>query len=215
MTESLVIVGCGGHGREALSIVRAHNQAVPGDRAWEVLGFVDDHPSDAHRQLVGSLGVPLLGSLEWLADAPRNTHVILGLGEPATRRAIGRRIDGYGLPSASVVHPAATVGPDLRAGPGLLVFAGARITVNVTLGRHVHINQNATVGHDCTFDDYVSVHPLAAVSGNCRLESGVMIGTTAAVLQGRRIGAGATVGAGACVVHDIPAAATVKGIPAR
>jgi sugar O-acyltransferase (sialic acid O-acetyltransferase NeuD family) len=215
MTAGLVIVGCGGHGREALTIVQAHNHVARPGRAFEVLGFVDDGPSEVNLRLVGSLGARFLGSMKWLADAPPGTHVLLGLGNSRVRREAGHRIDGYGLAAASVVHPAATVGPDLRAGEGLLVFAGARITTNVTLGRHVHINQNATVGHDCVLEDYVSVNPLAAVSGDCRLAEGVLVGTTAAVLQGLRVGTGATVGAGACVVRDVPAGTVVKGIPAR
>jgi sugar O-acyltransferase (sialic acid O-acetyltransferase NeuD family) len=131
------------------------------------------------------------------------------------RRDVERRIRDYGLPAASVVHPAATVGDDLRAGEGLLVFAGARVTTNVTLGRHVHLNQNCTVGHDCVLADFVSVNPLAAVSGGCRVDAGVLIGTTAAILQERKVGLDATVGAGACVVRDVAPGAVVKGVPAR
>ena len=42
-----------------------------------------------------------------------------------------------------------------------------------------------------------------------------MIGANAVVLQGLSVGPGATVGAGACVVRDVPADVTVKGVPAR
>ncbi|MGY4909860.1 acetyltransferase [Micromonospora aurantiaca (nom. illeg.)] len=214
MTNDIVIVGCGGHGRETLGIIRAINRAAPRP-PWRILGFVDDDPSDLNLKRVHRLDAAYLGATHRLVDLPPSTHLILSIGDPRTRKAVGERIDRYGLPAAVLVHPSAEIGEDTVAGEGLLVFAGARVTTNVRLGRHVHLNQNVTIGHDCTLADYVSVNPLAAVSGDCRIASGVMIGTNATVLQALEVGADSIVGAGACVVRSVPERTVVKGVPAR
>ncbi|MDG4801812.1 NeuD/PglB/VioB family sugar acetyltransferase [Micromonospora sp. WMMD980] len=214
MSLDLVIVGCGGHGREIAQIVAAVNDASARP-PWRLVGFVDDNPSERNRKRAESTGVGYLGTVAALGQLPPGTHVVLGLGDPRVRRTVGARVDTYGRPAANLVHPDATVGPDLVSAEGLVVFAGGRITTNVTAGRHLHVNQNATLAHDCVVDDYVSLHPLAAVSGDCRLHTAALIGAGAVVLPGLRVGAGATVGAGACVVRDVPPDVVVKGVPAR
>lgn len=213
MPEPLVIVGCGGHGREVYGIVQAINEAQ--GELWKVLGFLDDGSSETNLRRLERLGVPLLGPVAQLAAMDTHTRYVIGIGDPRIRAKVEAKIGPGRAPADPLIHPAATVGAHNRLGRGVVLFPGSRITTNVTLGGHVHLNQNATVGHDSVLGRCVQVNPLAAVSGDCRIGDGVLVGTTAAVLQGLSVGVAAIVGAGACVTRDVAAGAVVTGIPAH
>jgi sugar O-acyltransferase (sialic acid O-acetyltransferase NeuD family) len=211
MPDAIVIVGCGGHGREIFGIISAINEM--NHDTWKILGFVDDAPQEINLRRLERLDTTLLGPLDELAGL--EAHYVIGIGDPRIRALVAARLDPLEKPAAELIHPTATVGLDNSLGEGVVLFPGARITTNVTLGRHTHLSQNATVGHDSVLADHAQVNPLAAVSGDCKIGDAALIGTTAAVLQGLTIGARAIVGAGACVVRDVQGGTVVKGVPAR
>lgn len=203
-----MIVGAGGFGREVLDVVEAAN-GVAG--SWTFVGFVDDGAID--EELLARRGAPFLGPVDVLAA--RDASVVIGVGSGTAREHIDGRLRAWGREGAVVVHPAATIGGDVELGPGTVLTAGARLTTNIRAGRHLHVNLNSTIGHDCVLGDYVTINPGANVSGSVRLGSGVTIGTGASVIQGVTIGDGATVGAGAVVVRDVAPGVTAVGVPAR
>ena len=216
MTETvneLVIVGAGGHGRETLDVLEAMRRVDPGAPAFG--GFVADAADDA---LLAARSAVLLGAASEL-DAVlerRGARYHLGIGNGSVRA----RLDASVAPerrdrAVTLVHPSATTGAANVIGAGVLLAAGARVTTNVTLGRHTHLNVNAVVSHDCVIGDYVTISPGALVNGSVTIEDTAFVGTGAIVLPGLRIGAGATIAAGAVVAADVAPGLTVKGVPAR
>ena len=211
--RTLVIVGAGGFGREVLDVVEAMN--VDGADI-EFAGYVDD--ADTSVPLLERRGAPYLGAVERLADGSTvdpGAGFVIGIGAGHVRRRLDEILTGAGRHPLVLIHPMATVGGDCRIGEGCILTAGARVTTNITLGRHTQLHVNSTIGHDSVLDDFVSVYPGATVSGNVHLGEGVTIGTGANVLPGLTIGAGAFVGAGAVVTSDIEPGVTVAGVPAR
>lgn len=210
MTDRLVIVGAGGHGREALAVARAVNRLR--DR-WHLIGLVDDgDPAAADRDRLDRIEAELIGSIDLLVDEG-DEHVI-AVGDPCTRRRIDARIGGA-APAVTLVDPSAWIGDDVVLGDGAMVFPGAICTTNVRIGRHSHLNCGVIVSHDCVIGDHVSLSPGVRLNGDVTVGDGAFLGTGALVLPGRRVGQGAVVAAGAVVATDVAAGATVMGVPAR
>ena len=211
--EPLVIVGAGGFGREVLDVMEAINAERP---TYGLLGFVDDAITDVNLERITARGATHLGGVaDHLAGPHSRVSYVIGIGGPGTRRSLAARFDAAGAGAATLVHPASTQGSAVSIGAGSVICAGVRLTTNIDIGRHAHINLNATVGHDTTIGEFVSLNPLASISGDCCLEDGVLVGVAGVVLNGLRVGAGATVGGSACAVRDVPPATTVVGVPAK
>lgn len=214
MAERIVIVGAGGFGRETLDVVEAINLRgeVP---TWEVVGVVDDSPAAVHLERLRARGYAHLGSIDQAKDILTSSAVAIGVGSPRARARIAARLDEMETRLATLVHPSSVVGSEARIGEGAVICAGVQVSTNVILGRRVHLNPGAIIGHDAELADDVSVNPGAIVSGEVRVGERSLIGAGAVVLQGLSIGEDVVVGASACVTRDVRSGVVVKGVPAR
>lgn len=91
-------------------------------------------------------------------------------------------------------------------------------------GTHLHAVSDVTIGARSMLADGVLINSGAHAAhdfgrtearGPIAIGSDCFVGQRAVVLGGVSIGAGATVGAGAVVTKDVPAGATVAGVPAK
>lgn len=208
--EDLVIIGAGGFGREVLTVIRSLNELEP---KWRFAGFIaDDPPSEP---VLSRIDAEWLGSVEDAIETMMPMKYVIGIGSPDVRRKIAARLDAAGWQAVALVHPSAQIGEDVEISMGSVICGQVSLTTNIRIGKHVHINPNSTVGHDCVIGDFVSINPLVSVSGDVELESGVTMGTHSSILQGLRVGKDSIVGAGALVVKNVAPNTTVVGIPAK
>lgn len=194
----LFIAGAQGFGLETLDLTIALGQPVD--------GFLDDFLDGQTRR-----GLRVLNPDE----APENARYVVAIADPPVRRHMVTRLEGAGLWPTRLIHPRAIVSPQASIDQGCIVLAGAYVSSDVSLGAHVHVNYNATLGHDTSVESFVTVLPGSNIAGSVRLQHQAIIGSGAVILQGLTIGHRATVGAGAVVTHNVPPNCTYTGVPAR
>ena len=98
--------------------------------------------------------------------------------------------------------------------PGAVL--GRRVFIDHGMG--VVIGETAEIGDGCTIYQGVTLGGTSLYRGAKRhptLGAGVVVGAGAKVLGGFTVGDGANVGSNAVVVKEVPAGATVVGIPGR
>jgi serine O-acetyltransferase len=103
---------------------------------------------------------------------------------------------------------------------GIEIHPGAKVgcCVFIDHGMGVVIGETAEVGDGCTIYQGVTLGGTSLYRGTKRhptLGSGVVVGAGAKVLGGFTVGDGARIGSNAVVVKEVPAGATVVGIPGR
>lgn len=209
----LVIIGAAGTGRETLDIVDAINREAP---RFELLGVLDDFPAEIQLERLEKHGTPYLGTVqEWLGKHEGHVYFAVAIADPHIRQKLAAAMEAAGHRPATLIHPRAIIGSWTAFGAGTIVYGGAQVSTNVTIGAHAIVNMNVCIGHDCVIGDFVSVNPGATISGEVAIQNRVLVGGRSTILQGLIVGADALVGAAALVTKDVPDAVTVKGMPGR
>jgi sugar O-acyltransferase (sialic acid O-acetyltransferase NeuD family) len=204
------IFGAGGHGREIAWV--ATQSGIQADR----LRFVVD-PEFAAAAIVSDIRV--LSTEEFGRLHPR-APVFVAIGDPRLRLRTVARLQSGGHSFPPLISDRAILSPSARYEEGVIVFPGSTVTVDVTLGRHVHLDVNCSISHDAEIGRFTSVSPGVRVCGHVTIGRRVFVGAGACIINGAQgrpllIGDDSVIAAGACVIRSVPPGAKVGGVPAR
>lgn len=200
MSDSVYVVGAGGHAKVVIRALLASGSKVAG---------VFDDRADLRNTLI--LGIPVIGLIDDLSQHPA-LPVVVAIGDNRTRQVIVQRLD---VEWTTVIHPSAIVDETAKIGFGSVVMAGAVIQVDTVIGDHAIVNTAASIDHDCVIGAFSHIAPGAHLAGECRMGDGVLVGVGAAVLPQVRLGAWSILGAGAVANKDIQEHQIAFGVPAK
>jgi sugar O-acyltransferase (sialic acid O-acetyltransferase NeuD family) len=213
MVKKIAIYGAGGFARETAWLVQSCSEE---SIKYEVVCFIDDNEA-SHGTFLN--GIPVI-SLENARSQFPGAKIVTAVGAPKTRLKLVEKAVLAGFEFETIIHPRVERSEWVEIGLGTVICAGNILTVNITLGQHVQINLDCTIGHDVKMDDYTTLAPGVHVSGWVHFGKRVYVGTGAVIINGSKdkpiiIGDDAIVGAGGCVTKSVPANTTVVGVPAK
>lgn len=200
--KRLLIIGAGGHGRVSADVALKMN-------CFSDIVFLDDNP------LASVPGYKLLGSVGRAEEFLDGSAFFVAVGNNAIRKKLLEDLLEKGAEIATLIHPSACVGSNVRIGPGTVVMAGTVVNNGAVLGTGVIVNTCASVDHDCVIGAYSHVSVGAHLAGAVTLGAAAMVGAGATIINNLTVCDGCTVGAGAVVVRDIEKRGVYAGVPAR
>ncbi len=210
-SQSLLVIGAGGFGRETIELVRA-SQSV-GDPI-ELLGVCDDDPTLQGQNV---MGLPVLGPISAVRDHP-NAAVVVTIGNPDNYRIRKRIVAELGIAPhryATLIHPTAVVPESTQLGRGSVIHAHSVLTADVTVGSHVVIMPSVVLTHDDRIGNFATLGAGAKLAGGVTVAEGAYIGSGALLREYITVGEWSLVGMGAVVTHDVPPYEVWVGSPAR
>lgn len=201
MSERVIVIGAGGHGKVVADIVLKSGDTL--------LGFLDDNetlPSDI-------AGIPVLGKIgEYVKFF--DAAFVIAVGNSAAREKISQQLNGVRWYTA--IHPCAVVSAiDVQLGMGSVVMANAVINPSARIGKHCIINTAAVVEHDDRIGDFAHVSVGAKLGGTVSIGGHTWVGIGATVSNNVSVIGHCMLGAGAVVIQDIKESGTYVGVPAR
>lgn len=204
----VLILGAGGHGRVVLDILlqTGHDQVV---------GFLDNNDAIHGRRVDG---IPVRGSID---DLPRIAHaddidgVVIAIGDNGVRRGLAREIESAGIELLNAIHPSATLARSVTVGRNVVIAAGVVVCAHCQIGDSVILNTGCIIDHQTMVGEGSHICPGVRIAGRVKVEPGTFVGIGATIVPKVTLGCESIVGAGSVVLEDVPALATVVGVPAR
>lgn len=205
--RDLYIIGAGGCGREVLQWCKDINRV---EATWNIRGFLDDDPGAldgfaCDHRIMGTI-------TEWTPC--ENEVFALAIANPEAKRRVVRSFEEKGGEFVSVVHPRALISDFTHIGRGSVVYPGARMSPNSSIGDFVTLLDTG-IGHDAVAEDFATISAGCAVMRSVHICERAFIGANAVLLPEIRVGKAAYVGAGSVALRNVRDNDRVFGNPAR
>ena len=159
MKPTIVIIGGGGHGKVVFDAVIAQG-------SYQVVGFMDSILAVGTTVVQGYKVVLAQSEMDSLAKFC--DHFVVAVGNNTARREIFQAAQKIVKP-ATIIHPSAVIGSEVKIGKGSVVLANAVINSHSSIGENSIVNSGVIIDHECH------------IGSHTHLATGVVVGSNSEV----------------------------------
>ena len=204
----IVIISAAGFAEEVLFAIQECNKIYD---KYEMLGFIDDNKK-FHGKMIN--GFPVLGGLEWIGKNSSEIRYVIAIGDGLIRKKIIKKLNKK-IKFETIIHPTVLRYNVSSVGIGSVIQPHCIIEPNAKIGKHVIINIQCNIGHDCVLEDFVTIQPDVHISGNNKVGEETYVGVSSTTIENLSIGKKSVIGAGSVVLNDIKPNSVYIGNPAK
>ncbi len=198
--KHLIIIGASGHGKVVADIAKLCG--------YDDISFLDDNDS-----VTECNGYKVIGKT---SDYPKyDCDFFVAIGNGKIRKNIQQQLENANKSIATLVHPNAVIGENVKIGKGTVVMAGAVVNPSTAIGEGCIINTCSSVDHDNIIGDFVHISVGSHLAGTVKVADFTWIGIGATISNNISICEDCMIGAGAVVVNNLTESGTYIGVPAR
>lgn len=207
--NAILIIGASAEAERVIDLIGR----LPAPAA--VLGCLAVDP-DSERPGTRVQGFTVLNTLEnILLYHDRVMGAVLAVESVEDRERAIAAVLGARIPLLPLVDASATVGQDVRIGPGVMVHAQATVETGSRLGLGVRVGPGAILEVQSRIGDGCSIGSGAIIGSKARVGERVLIHRGAILAESVLVGPDAIVEPGSCVLCDIAQGERWSGSPAR
>ena len=196
MSDSVLLIGAGGHASVVLEILI--------EQEFNILGYISPFPARNQKLFI---------DLDWF----QNDDDVLQFDKSTIKLANGvgslpgnaRRADLYrqykklGYSFATLVSKKSFVSTYAYLDEGVQVMRGAIIQTGTSVGYNTIVNTGSIIDHDCSIGSNNHIAPGVTISGQVTSKANVHFGTGSLVVQSINVNENAVVGAGTTITQDV------------
>ncbi len=203
----LGIYGAGGLGREVLELATIINSQT---NKWDDIIFVVD--GDAPESVNGAKVYSFENALSTFKN---NIEMVMGIGEPAVREKLFKKIEDNNINSPVLIHPSVYIPNTTTIDKGTIIQYGCFISCNVKIGKNVFLQPQVNIGHDDNIKEGAILSGFANLAGHVTIGKYSYVGLSTAIKENISVGDYSIVGMYSAVYKDIPDEMIAMGNPAR